>query len=221
MYLLLQCQRMSAMENLWSGYCQETMSSLPSWPAFCRNTCVIIVGWDRYGNLAPASFYKNKYSPAGYCSVLPTLGVREVQDMGRADWRRYSGKTQRTQGWGCIFLPCSFWRKQRQSTLLVIQITSVTVEEIWIKGHSPLVVGYVFLLCEREDMACENHPELVLYCTSREANSQVMDPQKNMKYICYWHMSITIPFLVLWLIQDLTKNEIFLLSCPKPVINLF
>lgn len=154
-------------------------------------------------------------------AVLPTLGVRDVQDTGRADWRHYSGKKHRTQGWECIFLPFSFWRKQRESTPIVIQITSVTVEEIWIKGHSPLVVGYVFHLCEREDMACENQPELVLCCTSRETNSQVMDTQKNMKYICYWHTSITIQFLVLWLIQDLTKNEFFLLSFPKPVLNLF
>lgn len=164
MYLLLQCQRMSAVENLWSGYCQETMSSLPSCPAFCRNTCVIIVGWDRYGKLAPASSYKNKCSPAGYCSVLPTLAVREVQDMGRADWTHYFElwTLQRTARVRVHFLPSSFWGMQRQSTPVIIQITLVTVEEIWIEEHSPLVMGYLFHVCEREDTACQNQP--VLYC---------------------------------------------------------
>lgn len=68
---------------------------------------------------------------------------------------------------------------------MVVQITSVTLEEISIKGHSPLVVGYLFHLCEREDMAYQNQPELVLYCIFREANNQAMDTQKTMKHICY------------------------------------
>lgn len=211
------------MENLWSVYCQETMSSFPSCPAFWRNPCVIIVGWDWYGErswLLPHPTKISTLQQATALSCQPLYWGKCKTQEEQIEGITLERHTE-LQGWGCIFLPSSFWRKQRQSTQVVIQITLVTVEEISIKGHSPLVVGYLFHVCERKDMACEKQPELVLHCTFREANSQVMDTQRNMKYICYWHMSITIPFLVLLLIQDLTKNETFLLSFPKPVLNLF
>lgn len=179
-----------------------TIAILPCFPQKCLcNRCWLGLIWG--GKLAPASFYRNQYSAAGSYSVLPTLGVREVQDMGRADWRHCSEKTQRTQGGGCIFLPSLFWRNQRQSKpqKVVMQITLLTLEEIWIKGHSPLVVGYI---CVREKILHVKTSQS-WYCIA-PPDSQAMDTQSNMKYIYYWHVSITVPFLVLWLIQDLTKK---------------